>query len=258
MPHPQPITASIHHHCLPSREERSALSGEVATRGPRSLCPAPAREGCLLSLRSCRCVRTGKAGGGSAPYLPAGEGCAPRPRPRPHPWAGGPGTPRRVPSPGPRARASALTGNRGVECGPRGGGRTHIPGVSALRAQRRARRGERCPSVSLRTGTGAQLRLSGNAAADADPARGAGRNRGGGRARRGDARGGGCPGLEATQQVALPGLGALRPRATPLLGLPLPPQQPPTLVHLPTRRGRILPPLLGRGPLADSRKSFGC
>lgn len=133
MPHPQPITGSIHHHCLPSREKRSALSGEVATRGPRSLRPAPAWGGCLLSPRSCRCVRTGKAGGGSAPYLPAGEGCAPRPRPRPHPWAGGPGTPRRVPSPGPRARASALTANRGVECGPRVGGRTHIPGVSALR-----------------------------------------------------------------------------------------------------------------------------
>ena len=216
MPHPQPITGSIHHHSLPSREKRSALSGEVATRGPRSLRPAPAWGDCLLSPRSCRCVRTGKAGGGSAPYLPAGEGCAPRPRPRPHPWAGGPGTPRRVPSPGPRARASALTANRGVECGPRGGGRTHIPGVSALRAQRRARRGERCPSVSLRTGTGAQLRLSGNAAADADPARGAGRNRGGGLAQLGDARGGGRPGLEATQQVALPGLGAFRPRATPL------------------------------------------
>lgn len=51
-----------------------------------------------------------------------------------------------------------------------------------LRAsRRRGRRGEQCPSVSLRTGTRVQPCLSGNAAADTDPARGAGQSRGGGR-----------------------------------------------------------------------------
>lgn len=44
----------------------------------------------------------------------------------------------------------------------------------------------------------------------------------------------------------------LRPslaRATPPLGLPLPPQLPPTPIHLPTRRGRILPLHLAVVPL---------
>lgn len=42
MPHPQPISQSIHHHRFPAREEKSALSSEVAARGPHNLRPAPA------------------------------------------------------------------------------------------------------------------------------------------------------------------------------------------------------------------------
>ena len=82
------------------------------------------------------------------------------------------------------AHSLALTAGRRVERRPRVGVRTHIPGVSALgcsgQSGRCWRREERCPSLSLRTGTGGQRpRLSGNAAADADPARGAGRSWGG-------------------------------------------------------------------------------
>lgn len=43
MPHPQPITGSIHHHCLPSREERSALSREVARSPQPSPCTCVGR-----------------------------------------------------------------------------------------------------------------------------------------------------------------------------------------------------------------------
>lgn len=44
MPHPQPITQSIHHHRLPAREKKFALSSEVAAQ--RSPQPSP-----------CTCVR---------------------------------------------------------------------------------------------------------------------------------------------------------------------------------------------------------
>lgn len=109
-----------------------------------------------------------------------GEGRAPRPHPTP---SGGTGNPARslLPS-SPRA---SLSSHRGSKRGARasGRGRTHIPGVSRLRGSgKRGRRGERCPSVSLWKGSRVQPCLSGNAAADTDPARGAGRSRGGGRA----------------------------------------------------------------------------
>lgn len=86
--------------------------------------------------------------------------------------------------------------------------------ASALRSS--GRRGQRCPSVSLRTGTRAQPRLSGNAAADADPARGAERSRGGGRAGRGrQRRAGGAPGARRPPQVFVPGLPAPSPACAP-------------------------------------------
>lgn len=188
-PRPQPIRESIHHRCTPSREKRPALSlGD----GPK--CPLLALRTCgmrggevgvvgrrVLSLGSRVCVRRGKGRLRCEWTVPAGGGRGAR-YPHPHLWAGGPGTGAEPPPLSPHA---SLGSHRGSRRGARASGRghTHIPGVPRLRGSgRRGRRGEQCPSVSLRTGTRVQPCLSGNAAADTDPARGAGRSRGGGRA----------------------------------------------------------------------------
>lgn len=188
-PRPQPIRESIHHRCTPSREKRPALSlGD----GPK--CPLLALRTCgmrggevgvvgrrVLSLGSRRCVRRGKGRLRCEWTVPAGGGRGAR-YPHPHLWARGPGTGAEPPPLSPHA---SLGSHRGSRRGARASGRghTHIPGVPRLRGSgRRGRRGEQCPSVSLRTGTRVQPCLSGNAAADTDPARGAGRSRGGGRA----------------------------------------------------------------------------
>lgn len=135
--------------------------------------------------------------------------------------------------PSPRARLGAHPGSgRGAQASGSGGALTSL-GCPHSGLRRRARLGERCPSVSLRTETRAQPRLSGNAAADADPARGAGRSRGGGRAAR-------CAGLVSpgllARQVAGPGLAAPLARlgARPLrLALPPPPPRSPAPPYLP-------------------------
>lgn len=141
-----------------------------------------------------------------------GEGRTPSPHL--HPWNGEPGTPRRAPSGlRPRARWGAHRGSeRGAQA--TGRGRTHIPRASASEAPGGRRgRGERCPSVSLRTGARAQPRLSGDAAADADPARGAGRGGAGVGAR-------GAPaGAAGDARPVSPGV---RVRAWSLSGRPVP------------------------------------
>lgn len=140
-----------------------------------------------------------------------------------------------------------------------GRGLTHIPGGSALRDSRR--RGERCPSVSLRTGTRAQPCLSGNAAADADPARGAERSRGGG------ARGAGAAGEaragrrgSGPRRVSVLG-GPRTSTASARLARPPPPVPAPAAAapRTPPRAwARSLPPLLSRDPLGISRKNVYC
>lgn len=200
-------------------------------------------------------MRPDRKGGRRKRTLPAGGGGVRAASPSSSPPLGwGAGNP--APSPLPWS-LRALTAKRGVECGPQGRGRTHIPGVSALRDQQRSWREKRCPSVSLRTGTGAQLRLSGNAAADADPARGAGRSRGGGRARWGDERGGGARGWRPSSRSPYPAFApfarAQRPSRPPTPAAAAPHPYPP-----PYSAWEDPPPLLGRGPLADSRKSIGC
>ena len=44
-PHPQPIPQSIHHHCIPSGENRSVLSGRVTARKARTPRSAPVGRG---------------------------------------------------------------------------------------------------------------------------------------------------------------------------------------------------------------------
>lgn len=116
-----------------------------------------------------------------------------------------------------------------------GRGRTHIPGGSALRGS--GRHGERCPSVSLRTRTRAQPCLSGNAAADADPARGAERSRGGG------ARGAGAAGEARAGRRGAPGRGGSRP-STAGAG----PARPPPPVPAPAVAAPRSPPRRGQDP----------
>lgn len=250
MPHPQPITGSIHHHRLPSREEGSALSGEVAARGPRILLPAPARGGCLLSPRSCRCVRTGKAGGGSAPYLPAGGRGARRvPVLVPTPGLGGrepraespPLVPARAPRRSPRIGAwsaglwvgGALTSLGCPHSGLSGG---HGAGSDALRSPCGPEPGR---SFVFR-GTQPQTRTprEGRGGVEAGAARG------------GETRGvGGAQSWRPRSRSPYPASAPFVRAQRPFQVLPLPPQQPPTLVRLPTRRGRILPLCLAEVPL---------
>ena len=193
--------------------------------------------------------------GASGQYLPAGRGVRATPTPTSGPGAREPGA-----EPPPLPPHASLGSHRGSRRGARasGRGRTHIPGMPRLRAsRRRGRRREQCPSVSLRTGTRVQPCLSGNAAADTDPARGAGQSRGGGRVGGG---GGwsradwgawdsgplrvtvpgrpGPPGQQVTRTHA-------RARARPLLSRSLHSRVPPTSASPHPGAGRSLPPQLG-------------
>lgn len=206
-------------------------------------------------------MRPDRKGGRRKRTLPAGGGGVRAASPSSSPPLGwGAGNP--APSPLPWSLRARLVAHREAGRGVRAlgsGAHSHpwgvsTPGSAAVAAQLE----KRCPSVSLRTGTGAQLRLSGNAAADADPARGAGRSRGGGRARGGETSGVGVPG--AGGQAAGRPTRPLRP--SPARNAPSRPPTPaaaaPHPYPPPYSAWEDPPPLLGRGPLADSRKSIGC
>lgn len=112
------------HHSVPSREDRSALSGRVTAQMPTPR-PEP-RIGdprCVFSLGSCGRVRRGTGKTGCARTAPADGGGARGSAPL-HPWAAGPGTPR-LPRSSPSPRARRLTAGRGVERGPGSGAHSH-------------------------------------------------------------------------------------------------------------------------------------
>lgn len=180
-----------------------------------------------------------------------GEGRAPRPHP--HPWAGGPGTPRRVPSRR-LPRASGCSPQVGAwSAGLGSGAHSHPWGVGApgLWEARGAvpfgLPADQNPGAALSFGERSRRRGP-RARGGAEPGRGRAGGGGGGRSA------GGAPGGSGPRRVA-PFDSRCRARASAPSGAG-------------SRRGRpaqpspawarSLPPLLGRDPLGISRKDVYC
>lgn len=184
------------------------------------------------------------------------------PRPHPHPWAGGPGTPRRIPSrrllrvPGRSPQVGAWRAGLGS------GAHSHPWGVGTpgLREARGAvpfgLPADRNPGAALSFGERSRRRGP-RARGGAEPGRGRAGARGG-RGRR-EKRGRGARGSVPRRVAVLgrprPSTGSARP-ARPPPPVPAPAAAAPRAPPRPWARS--LPPPLGRDPLGISRKNVYC